>query len=534
MTGTVITFYSYKGGVGRSFTLANVAVLLARWGYRVLAIDWDLEAPGLHYYFAGVMPTEPKGGVVDLASAFLAGAARPRAHGVRLDVDGELTLLAAGRQDGGYRTRVQSIDWDDLYQRGFAAFLETCRAEWTRDHDFVLIDSRTGIADTAGICTAHLPDRLVMVFTANDQSVTNAVDVVRSADRARDALPYDRPAHLVLPLLSRLDGRVEYQRAERWKERCVEIVAPLWRNWLSKNVPEELMLRHLSVPYVSYWSFGEELAVLAEQSPSADQISFSLETVASVIAQRFDRTDLLADNRDAYVAAARTHRQRFDLDVLVSCPWSASHVATELIEGLHALDVRADRSLSGDPERLDRPVLAQHLCLVVDGEVTRWQISEAERFLRRSLEADGRQLFCVLTRGTDPARLPSFLRNLRPLELRTMRPDHVAHRLHELISDAPPADTDHTTLRDAATALRRVPAQVPYPLRLDLLVQTVHAMATALDNGDLALIGDLTVDLELLSQTRTNGDHPVPTHPLHTEIQTLLTRLDRRTNGKVT
>src|SRR5580658_9529805 len=49
--GKIITFYSYKGGTGRSMTLANVAWLLANAGKRVLMIDWDLEAPGLHRYF---------------------------------------------------------------------------------------------------------------------------------------------------------------------------------------------------------------------------------------------------------------------------------------------------------------------------------------------------------------------------------------------------------------------------------------------------------------------------------------------------
>ena len=48
----VITFYSYKGGSGRSMALANVAWVLASNGERVLVIDWDLEAPGLHRYFA--------------------------------------------------------------------------------------------------------------------------------------------------------------------------------------------------------------------------------------------------------------------------------------------------------------------------------------------------------------------------------------------------------------------------------------------------------------------------------------------------
>src|SRR5262245_32682594 len=49
--GSIITFYSYKGGTGRSMLLANVAWLLAANGQRVLTIDWDLEAPGLHRYF---------------------------------------------------------------------------------------------------------------------------------------------------------------------------------------------------------------------------------------------------------------------------------------------------------------------------------------------------------------------------------------------------------------------------------------------------------------------------------------------------
>ena len=48
--GKIVTFYSYKGGTGRSMALANVAWLLTANGYRVLAIDWDLEAPGLHRY----------------------------------------------------------------------------------------------------------------------------------------------------------------------------------------------------------------------------------------------------------------------------------------------------------------------------------------------------------------------------------------------------------------------------------------------------------------------------------------------------
>src|SRR5215470_3632439 len=52
MPGRIYTFYSYKGGVGRSMALANIGVLLALAGKRVLLVDWDLEAPGLELYFS--------------------------------------------------------------------------------------------------------------------------------------------------------------------------------------------------------------------------------------------------------------------------------------------------------------------------------------------------------------------------------------------------------------------------------------------------------------------------------------------------
>jgi len=535
MTGTVVTFYSYKGGVGRSFTLANVAVLLARWGYRVLVVDWDLEAPGLHHYYAPVLPTKPDGGVIDLADDFLAGARSPDAHEVRteLESDGSVALLAAGRQDEAYAGRVQGIDWAELYRRGFAEFLERCRAAWIEAYDFVLIDSRTGISDIGGICTAQLPDRLVVVFTANEQSVQGALDIARRADRARDRLPYDRQPHLVLPILSRLDNRVEYKRAEHWQERCTKIVTPLFRNWLAKSVPEDLMMRHVTLPYISYWSFGEQLPVLEEPTPSADQISFALETVAAVVAQQFDRTDLLADNRDAYVAAARTQDRAYDLDLLVSSPRPMLEPATKLVEGLRALGTRVELSVSSDVGFLDQTSEpARHLCLVVHEEVSRWQATEAERFLRHTLDADGdRQLFCVLTSDTDSARLPGFLRNLRHLffDIGT-GPGRVARKLHALVTGTPPsrADADRATLRDAASALRKVPDELAHRGRGALVEQTVRDMTVALDQGDLALLHDLTTDLGLMSEVRANSTNYTLPDGVRKQISALLGRLDRR------
>src|SRR5690242_20232247 len=73
--GTVCTFYSYKGGVGRSMAVANVAALLSQWNRKVLLVDWDLEAPGLERYFQKFLSGSRRrsDGIVDLFASIALG-----------------------------------------------------------------------------------------------------------------------------------------------------------------------------------------------------------------------------------------------------------------------------------------------------------------------------------------------------------------------------------------------------------------------------------------------------------------------------
>src|SRR5690349_13405760 len=84
--GHVITFYSYKGGTGRSMAVANAAFVLAYQGKQVLVLDWDLEAPGLHRYFAPFLQDKEltlSEGIIEFISEYASESLRPLEVGER-------------------------------------------------------------------------------------------------------------------------------------------------------------------------------------------------------------------------------------------------------------------------------------------------------------------------------------------------------------------------------------------------------------------------------------------------------------------
>jgi MinD-like ATPase involved in chromosome partitioning or flagellar assembly len=316
--GTVITFYSYKGGVGRTFALANVAALLSVWGYKVLCVDWDLEAPGLHLYFQKWMSQESVVGLTELIQTFKDGE-EPRWQNfvtpISLPKGKEpLQLMAAGRQDESYIQRMQSLNWEALYEnQQLGNYLETLRKEWKEEFDFILIDSRTGITDIGGICTVQMPDLICLFFTANKQSLSGAVDVVKRASNLRNKLPFDRDKLWVLPVVTRFESRVEYEVAQEWLDIFTKVLTPLYEEWSHKDVATADLLNFTKIPYVPYWSFGEKVPALEENTKDPDSISFAFETITAMLCLKLSSTDVLIRKRDSYIETAQQGSARFNL-----------------------------------------------------------------------------------------------------------------------------------------------------------------------------------------------------------------------------
>lgn len=289
---SIVTFYSYKGGVGRSMALANIALLLARRGFRVLIVDWDLEAPGLERYFSYFKVDTSGGGLLRMLMGMAEGEADPYQSflwHIHAETSHPISLLASGReQDSNYSANLEKFDWQGFFEeKNGGRILESLREQWRADFDYVLIDSRTGLSDTGGICTIQLPDVVVAMFTANHQSLYGVRDVMRLAQNARQSLAYDRMPLTILPLPSRFGTRAEFNESQEWIGRFEEALAEFYVDWLPAAIRPRQVLERIKVPQFDFFSFGEKLAVVEEGINNPEGMGFVYDKVAEVISNEF-------------------------------------------------------------------------------------------------------------------------------------------------------------------------------------------------------------------------------------------------------
>ncbi|MEW5959294.1 MAG: tetratricopeptide repeat protein [Chloroflexota bacterium] len=291
-SGAIITFYSYKGGTGRSMAVANVAHLLARRAassaQRVLVMDWDLEAPGLHRFFAERLEQSqepPRPGLIDYFYALyhLLKTQRNLYKKLIHDPDGWQTLdkalpladyisevgqgldfIKAGQiDDPQYPQQVSSFDWVDFYE-DYGGIIRVFREMLAAKYAYCLIDSRTGVTDISGVCTTLMPEKLVAVFTPNRQSLYGLHNVVKQAVAYRRASDDFRPL-AVFPLPSRIE-EAEQRLKERWRTAYQQEFQDLFRQVYGvKECSLTTYFNEVLLPHVGYYAYGEHIAVLEER-----------------------------------------------------------------------------------------------------------------------------------------------------------------------------------------------------------------------------------------------------------------------------
>ena len=240
----IFTFYSFKGGVGRSLALLNAAYTLAGRGRHVLVVDMDLEAPGISSFLLGqkelaapktAHPLDVLALLSEAIAAVKAGGAPkdvasnlpPISNYIRSVADeklaplrpkmgqvGRLDVVVADRDHDYWRrwaeVGIQGLPQDQLIalsnvlRHYFKAQrfahrppgLEPFEAALPTPYDYVLVDSRTGITELGGLCVGPLADRLIVVTSLNDQNVQGTLSFMEEAGivpkpRAKQGQPWD-------------------------------------------------------------------------------------------------------------------------------------------------------------------------------------------------------------------------------------------------------------------------------------------------------------------------------------------------------
>ncbi|MFF4172021.1 P-loop ATPase, Sll1717 family [Streptomyces sp. NPDC001744] len=171
----VSTFYSLRGGVGRSTSLAHAARIIAGQGLTVLCIDMDLEAPGLASLFdVEESVTENMGVVPLLAAAEMSGEIGALdEHVIRVAEDVSLFLLPAGRPGAEYARLLSHLDpsaWYGEDEINPLRLLVEAVSDLAERPDVVLIDSRTGISPLAAPLLFDVSDINVVAFYPHPQA----------------------------------------------------------------------------------------------------------------------------------------------------------------------------------------------------------------------------------------------------------------------------------------------------------------------------------------------------------------------------
>lgn len=210
-----ITFYSYKGGVGRSLALSNVAVKLSEFKKKVCVLDFDLEAPGLQFKFKNYTRNVITKGIVDYISEYTQGGFLPqeiKQYSLKLSPSNKnyesIDFIPAGNvDDNSYWKKLSAINWQDMFfnkhSDGIRFFLDLkAKIENELRPDFLLIDSRTGITDIAGITLRILADEVVILSAHNSENLIGSRKIITTLLNPENKLFGKDPK--ITPVLTRI------------------------------------------------------------------------------------------------------------------------------------------------------------------------------------------------------------------------------------------------------------------------------------------------------------------------------------------
>lgn len=271
-TPIIVTFYSVKGGVGRSTSLGYCARLLASTGRKVICVDLDLEAPGLAALFGVEDSVKESQGVVNLLVALDRGAAPDfAAHLIRVSETDELYCVPAGRPSPEYARLLRFITptaWYTEERNPLRELIEGLTVKLPFRPDVILLDSRTGISEISAPLLFDLADLAVIVFFPHPQAELPTGEVVRALLAAHSRRSVEgikltpEPRFVVSPIPSSRIPEV----VNRYRNRAREWVSR-WLQSGNQQAEQSLEANQETMHFIPY---REDIATADTISPNSD------------------------------------------------------------------------------------------------------------------------------------------------------------------------------------------------------------------------------------------------------------------------
>lgn len=170
----VATFYSLRGGVGRSTALAYTAHILSANRRKVVCVDMDLEAPGLAALFGCEKDVGDLQGVVSLLVELDQGGNPDFAsHLIPVPDSDNIYLIPAGLTTPDYVRKLRFIMPDAWYREKrnpLKLLLAGIKEKLPFKPDVILLDARTGITDINAPLLFNLADIAIVMFFPHPQA----------------------------------------------------------------------------------------------------------------------------------------------------------------------------------------------------------------------------------------------------------------------------------------------------------------------------------------------------------------------------
>nr|VFJ86374.1 MAG: CobQ/CobB/MinD/ParA nucleotide binding domain-containing protein [Candidatus Kentron sp. H]VFJ88231.1 MAG: CobQ/CobB/MinD/ParA nucleotide binding domain-containing protein [Candidatus Kentron sp. H]VFJ95454.1 MAG: CobQ/CobB/MinD/ParA nucleotide binding domain-containing protein [Candidatus Kentron sp. H] len=317
-----LIFHSVKGGVGRTLALCNVARALADIGKRVLMLDFDYTAPGLHYKFgkpsaSGYMEYLEEFDV-EARTGGVADKKRWRSLEKSIEeIDKNLHLLRAGDEGSanfwgfisshlfhrlfyttpndvnGLKPSVFPEEWLDRNIRAFEA--DKRLIEEHLASDYLLVDCKTSLDGFSAFFLLDWADTVVHFFSVNPEGIRYACGTAAALVRhMADETEKHRQIGFI-PVVSRVPnhaGKEEEEsyrnavrsewRRKRWKGKERDLAANFFQtedfvflSEMSQLEAKERILFNWEDRRDPQWKLSHDyLSLCARAAPKSDRTCF--------------------------------------------------------------------------------------------------------------------------------------------------------------------------------------------------------------------------------------------------------------------